>query len=105
MIGALREVVQVPDLDAVDYLTPILTGQDWQSGVVVIASLNYDRTIEVLADKLGIPCDTGIEAWSRTGRLDKPTSGSSCSSWTARSTGSLNQSGRNRMHQLRRSWS
>jgi SIR2-like domain len=73
MIQALREVVQVRG--PVDYLAPIVTMQDWQSDLVVIASLNYDRTFEILTRKLEIPCSTGIEGWSQTGRLIRPTSG------------------------------
>ena len=32
---------------------------------LTLATLNYDLTIETLADRLGMPWDTGVDAWSK----------------------------------------
>jgi hypothetical protein len=37
------------------------------NGLVTVATLNYDRTIELVGERYDVPVDTGIEAWSKTG--------------------------------------
>lgn len=60
MIAALRNVLKV-DPAAVDYLSPLLSASET---TVQIATLNYDRSIEVLADRAGRTCDTGVQNWT-----------------------------------------
>lgn len=58
MIMALRTLTAV-DPRRVNYLSPLLN----VAAPVEIATLNYDRSIEELALRAGMLCDTGIEAW------------------------------------------
>lgn len=59
MVGALGKILAV-DPDAVDYLMPLLASEHRP---IQIATLNYDRSVEVLAQKSGVSCDTGIRNW------------------------------------------
>jgi hypothetical protein len=60
LLNALTKLVSVTDKD-VDYLHPLLQGGD---SPVEIASLNYDRSIELLCERRGVRLDTGIASWS-----------------------------------------
>jgi SIR2-like domain len=59
MIQALRTLVAI-DPSNVDYLSPLL---QISPSPMRIATLNYDRSIEELANRAEMLCDTGIEAW------------------------------------------
>lgn len=59
MIEALREELQV-DAANVDYLAPLLNIPDHP---IQIATLNYDASIELLAERAGLTIDRGIENW------------------------------------------
>ena len=59
MIQALRTLVAI-DPSNVDYLSPLL---QISPSPIRIATLNYDRSIEELANRAGMVCDTGIDAW------------------------------------------
>jgi hypothetical protein len=59
MLGALTSLISLVDKD-VEYLNPLLK---LSRGVVNIATLNYDRSVELLAESRAISYDTGIEAW------------------------------------------
>ncbi|KAD3632921.1 hypothetical protein GD627_08675 [Arthrobacter yangruifuii] len=60
LLNALTMLVSVTDKD-VDYLTPLLQVSD---SPVEIATLNYDRSIELLCERRGIRLDTGIASWT-----------------------------------------
>jgi hypothetical protein len=60
MLSSLGQLVEV-DAGRVGYLSPLLTLDD---DLIEIATLNYDRSIELLAEREGIACDTGIAAWT-----------------------------------------
>ena len=74
MTRALRQLLRVDNQADVRYLAPIV--EHSRSGpVLTVATLNYDQTIETMARSLGVPCDTGIESWSRTGQWSPPAAG------------------------------
>lgn len=58
MVAALVRLCTV-DASRVDYLAPLLT----LGPPVEVATLNYDRSIEELAARAGLSCDTGISRW------------------------------------------
>ncbi|WP_208748665.1 SIR2 family protein [Arthrobacter sp. PM3] len=60
LLNALTKLVSVTDKD-VDYLHPLLQTGDRP---VEIATLNYDRSIELLCEQRGVQLDTGISSWS-----------------------------------------
>jgi len=69
MIVALRNLVWIEKAEAIAYLGPILNIFDHQKQLV-IATLNYDNGVELLAASQHIPCTTGIEQWSMNGSFD-----------------------------------
>ncbi len=58
MIDALVSLVDVKP-NKVDYLAPVLAGD----GPIQIATLNYDRSVELVASRAGLSVDTGIKRW------------------------------------------
>jgi hypothetical protein len=60
LLNALTNLVSVTDKD-VDYLSPLLQMRD---NPVEIATLNYDRSVELMCERRGIRLDTGISGWS-----------------------------------------
>lgn len=64
MIGMLVNLVFVDDIKQIAYLSP-LGDLVWTQKRVVVASLNYDNCVELFCENSGIPCETGIEQWSR----------------------------------------
>lgn len=60
MVTALRGALAV-DPGSVDYLAPILNSTD---GPARIATLNYDESVELLADRAKMELDTGIRQWT-----------------------------------------
>ena len=74
MLRSLFDLLKIDDPHKVDYLTPLVeTARD--RGALVVATLNYDRSVENAAELVGIPCDTGIETWSSQGQLEWSGSG------------------------------
>ena len=69
MIAALRDLVWIEKAMAIRYLGPLLNLLHHQKRLV-IASLNYDNGIELLANSQGVPCITGIERWSTSGSFE-----------------------------------
>ena len=67
MLRALRRVLRLRRRDRVNYLRPLVELARRQSSLS-IATLNYDRTIEQLADNESIPYATAIDEW-RTRRV------------------------------------
>lgn len=59
MLNSLVDLVSV-DASQVDYLSPLL---NLPGNPIEIATLNYDRAIELLAEKNGVRLDTGIGLW------------------------------------------
>ncbi|MCX7013831.1 MAG: SIR2 family protein [Candidatus Sumerlaeota bacterium] len=76
IIHHLVELLNVDSGTKVQYLCPLLNPLEQCGGAqsgLTIATLNYDTTIEILAEACGVRCDTGFEAWSETGEF--PTEG------------------------------
>jgi len=74
MIAALKDLVWISDSSKVKYLSPILNILNDQEKIC-IATLNYDNSIELLAQSYEISCDTGISSWSDNGKLRFENSG------------------------------
>ncbi len=70
MIRVLAQLVWVNEVEKVQYLTPLLRRLEQQNGRLVIATLNYDNSVEFMARSFGSGCKTGIEEWSKSGELD-----------------------------------
>lgn len=60
MVEALHRILTV-DAPKVDYLAPLLS---IRPSPIQVATLNYDRTIEVLADRAGMSLNTGADQWT-----------------------------------------
>jgi hypothetical protein len=58
----------------VSYLNPLVHAGRLDGGIA-IATLNYDLTIETACEEAGVPYDTGIERWSKTGVWKWPPGG------------------------------
>ena len=71
MIRNLVNFVWIKQLkvDKVRYLSPLLRLLERQENLVV-ATLNYDNAVELMAGSYGVGTSTGIEAWSNTGTFD-----------------------------------
>ena len=74
MIRMLADFARIKDVNRVEYLKPLLNQLDKQKRLVV-ASLNYDNSIELLAEASQISCVTGIDEWSQKGVLPIPSDG------------------------------
>ncbi len=64
MVAALQTALHI-EPSAVDYLAPLLNVAERP---LRIATLNYDRSVEILAAREGASLDTGVDAW--TGGFD-----------------------------------
>lgn len=76
----LVQIATITDATKVDYLSPLLDLMATQkdecgNGRLVIATINYDNSIELLAESHGIHCHTGIEEWFDTKEFDTTGSG------------------------------
>jgi hypothetical protein len=68
MLGSLFAVLHIDDPSRVDYLSPLMQlARDQRD--LSIATLNYDRSIEEIAQQNGMVCDTGIDTWLKSGSL------------------------------------
>jgi len=70
MINMLVEMVWLTDKKKVDYLVPLV--QQAKADIITITTLNYDNTIELAAESVGIPLNRGIDYWSDTGLFKRP---------------------------------
>lgn len=61
LIGIRSELT---DLSSVDYLLPLGDLAKAQPGGLDIVTLNYDRTIEMMAARASVELDSGIERWT-----------------------------------------
>lgn len=68
MIRTLIDIVWIRAPEKVNYLTPLMMHAAAQP-TMVIATLNYDNTVELAASATGVACDTGIAEWSQTGKF------------------------------------
>lgn len=69
MILMLKDLAFIEDPIKVEYLKPVL-GKTASQGRLVIATLNYDNGVELIAQANAIDCNTGIENWSEKGVFD-----------------------------------
>lgn len=69
MIQTLTDLLWIDDPSSVAYLNPLvnLASDDDR---LIIATLNYDNSIELAAKSQGIPLNTGIEKWSQNRFFD-----------------------------------
>lgn len=73
MLAELRDLVATTP-KKVSYLTPIAECGDRRGGLT-LATLNYDLSIEQVAEARGVACTTGVDRWLETGRWDWPEEG------------------------------
>jgi hypothetical protein len=62
MLESLYDLLAIHDPKRVEYLKPLIDLVQEQ-GSLTVATLNYDRSMELLAERYGEPCDTGIKTW------------------------------------------
>lgn len=62
LVRDLRKRVLIPDIAEFSYLAPLVALGGRRNGVTIV-TLNYDLSIELQAQHLGISCDTGIQSW------------------------------------------
>jgi hypothetical protein len=65
----LEELATIRDEKRVEYLKPVLNLLKKQKRLVV-ATLNYDNAVELLAGDNSVPYDTGIKDWIEKGAFD-----------------------------------
>jgi SIR2-like domain len=75
MVSVVLRTARVKDPGATAYLSPLLRLCQYQDNRLVIATLNYDDTIEQLAASQSIACDDAIDAWHARGELGPPDDG------------------------------
>lgn len=69
MVAALKDLAWIQNPNLVLYLAPLLNLVEEQERLV-IATLNYDNSIELLSSSQKMPCQTGISDWSEHGSFD-----------------------------------
>ena len=69
MLAVLSDVLRIRDPSCVAYLAPLITLARRQ-GSLPLATLNYDRSVEEVAQHQGYHYDTGIETWLARGELE-----------------------------------
>ncbi len=74
MIAALKDLVWIENANNVVHLAPLVNALDKQNRLVV-ATLNYDNGVELLASSQGVTCQTGLTEWSTTGRFETASAG------------------------------
>jgi hypothetical protein len=62
MLASLYDILRIEDPARVDYLGPLLDLYRTQ-GFLTIATLNYDRSLEEMAQRQNVGSDTGIGTW------------------------------------------
>jgi len=73
MTIALKDLVWLEDASKTEYLDPLVKTIASHNGT--IATLNYDNTIELAGDRLGVPVEVGLDNWSAKGSFAKPNTG------------------------------
>lgn len=74
MIQVLADIVWIENADVVRYLKPLLRPLSRQDKYV-IATLNYDNCVELMAADSGEVCETGIDCWSAKGQFETSSRG------------------------------
>ncbi len=74
MLVALRKIVRIEDPLVVAYLNPIVRLAH-QLGRLTVATLNYDRSIEIVSESAGTCVSTGIDVLSKGEEPNPPNSG------------------------------
>jgi hypothetical protein len=69
MIHNLKEISWIEDPERVRYLNPLINVAK-NRNKLVIATLNYDNSIELAAKSQGISCNIGLDNWSRNGMFN-----------------------------------
>lgn len=69
MIRALKKLAWIDNVDSIQYFSPLLNLLEQQKRLV-IATLNYDNSIELLASSAGVPCNTGLSDWQNQRGMD-----------------------------------
>lgn len=70
MIRSLANIVWIDNPSKVSYLQPLLNSLKNQNKLT-IATLNYDNSLELLAEENHVHCSTGIERWSSSGKFEE----------------------------------
>jgi hypothetical protein len=73
LTGKLIELTWLHSPEKLAYLDPLLNAA--RNAPITVATLNYDNGVELRAAHLGVPCETGLGAWSTTGILPPATIG------------------------------
>lgn len=73
LTGLLIEFTWLKKARSLTYFDPML--RHARNGLLTIATLNYDNTIELRSEALDLKCETGIKGWSETGTLPDVRSG------------------------------
>jgi hypothetical protein len=72
LVRLLVPLLQISD-ERTDYLRPLVElGRD---GLVNVATLNYDLTVETAARRAGVSCSTGIDRWNADAVISWPDDG------------------------------
>ncbi|WP_337288511.1 SIR2 family protein [Candidatus Methylomirabilis sp.] len=66
MIRVLVNIVWIDQAESIAYMKPLVSLVGAQRRLTV-ATLNYDNSIELLAQSASVSCTTGIDKWSETG--------------------------------------
>ena len=74
MLAALRKIVRIEEPLVVEYLNPIVRLAQ-QLGRLTVATLNYDRSIEIVSESAGTCISTGIDVLSKGEEPNPPKSG------------------------------
>lgn len=74
MIRELAKIVWIDQAERITYLNSLISLMDKQ-GRLTVATLNYDNSIEQLAQSASVRCTTGIDTWSRTGSFESSSRG------------------------------
>jgi len=69
MIRALAEIVWIESAEKIAHLNPLANLVTKQKRLC-IATLNYDNSVELMAQSCGLKCDAGIGEWSKSGTFD-----------------------------------
>lgn len=67
MIQRLVEMVWITDVGKINYLIPLL--QYIKDSKSTIVTLNYDNTLELAGQVMGVDIDTGFDTWSKSGEF------------------------------------
>jgi len=70
LVAHLADILSASDEGSFDYLSPMVATSCANDELLTIATLNYDLGVELVAERQGIECSTGVTHWAETGLLD-----------------------------------